>query len=143
MVLVKACTLLGWHKTMNWPVARHGGLLRSPTPRHISVEGGVKVKDPILIRLVAYDYSLPMVPRYLAVFILSVPMHCSATLRFYYLYIHKHNSHIYRNVWSFCRNVLNFCMYTYFYLFLRNSLKRHDFLEKDFYIHNAQRTAIC
>jgi len=48
-------------------------------------------------------------------------MHCSATLRFFYLYIHKHNSHIYRNVWSFCRNVLNFCMYTYFYLFLRNS----------------------
>ena len=56
-----------------------------------------------------------------AVFILSVPMHCSATRRFFYLYIHKHNSHIYRNVWSFCPNVLNFCKYTYFYLFLRNS----------------------
>jgi hypothetical protein len=56
-----------------------------------------------------------------AVFILSVPMHCSATRRFIYLYIHKHNSHIYRNVWSFCPNVLNFCKYTYFYLFLRNS----------------------
>jgi hypothetical protein len=26
-----------------------------------------------------------------AVFILSVPMHCSATRRFFYLYIHKHN----------------------------------------------------
>ena len=56
-----------------------------------------------------------------AVFILSVPMHCSATRRFFYLYIHKHSSHIYRNVWSFCPNVLNFCKYTYFYLFLRNS----------------------
>jgi hypothetical protein len=56
-----------------------------------------------------------------AVFILSVPMHCSATRGFFYLYIHKHNSHIYRNVWSFCPNVLNFCKYTYFYLFLRNS----------------------
>ena len=56
-----------------------------------------------------------------AVFILSVPMHCSATRRFFYLYIHKHNSHIYRNVWSFCPNVLNFCKYTYFFLFLRNS----------------------
>ena len=56
-----------------------------------------------------------------AVFILSVPMHCSATRRFFYLYIHKHNSHIYRNVWSFCPNVLNFFKYTYFYLFLRNS----------------------
>ena len=56
-----------------------------------------------------------------AVFILSVPMHCSATYRFFYLYIHKHNSHIYRIVWSFCPNVLNFCKYTYFYLFLRNS----------------------
>jgi hypothetical protein len=56
-----------------------------------------------------------------AVFILSVPMHCSATRRFFYLYIHKHNSHIYRNVWSFCPNVLNFCKYTHFYLFLRNS----------------------
>jgi hypothetical protein len=51
-----------------------------------------------------------------AVFILSVPMHCSATRGFFYLYIHKHNSHIYRNVWSFCPNVLNFCKYTYFYL---------------------------
>jgi hypothetical protein len=30
------------------------------------------------------------------------------------------NSHIYRNVWSFCPNVLNFCKYTYFYLFLRH-----------------------
>jgi hypothetical protein len=39
----------------------------------------------------------------------------------FYLYIHKHNSHIYRNVWSFCPNVLNFYKYTYFYLFLRNS----------------------
>jgi hypothetical protein len=56
-----------------------------------------------------------------AVFILSVPMQCSATRRFFYLYIHKHNSHIYRNVWSFCPNVLNFCKYTHFYLFLRNS----------------------
>ena len=56
-----------------------------------------------------------------AVFILSVPMHCSATRRFFYLYIHKRNSHIYRNVWSFCPNVLKFCKYTYFYLFLRNS----------------------
>ena len=56
-----------------------------------------------------------------AVFILSVPMHCSATRRFFYLYIHKHNSHIYRNVWSFCPNVLNFFKYTYFYLFLWNS----------------------
>ena len=55
------------------------------------------------------------------VFILSVPMHCSATYRFFYLYIHKHNSHIYRIVWPFCPNVLNFCKYTYFYLFLRNS----------------------
>ena len=55
------------------------------------------------------------------VFILSVPMHCSATYRFFYLFIHKHNSHIYRIVWSFCPNVLNFCKYTYFYLFLRNS----------------------
>ena len=55
-----------------------------------------------------------------AVFILSVPMHCSATHRFFYLYQYsKHNSHIYRNVWSFCPNVLNFCKYTYFYL--RNS----------------------
>ena len=68
-------------------------------------------------------YSLPMIPRFYdtAVFILSVAMHCSATRRFFYLYIHKHNSHIYRNVWSFCPNVLNFCKYTYFYLFLRNS----------------------
>ena len=53
-----------------------------------------------------------------AVFIL-----CSYALQrhppFFYLYIHKHNSHIYRNVWSFCPNVLNFCKYTYFYLFLR------------------------
>ena len=56
-----------------------------------------------------------------AVFILFVPMHCSATCRFFYLYIHKHNSHIYRIVWSFCPNVLNFCKYMYFYLFLRNS----------------------
>jgi hypothetical protein len=39
-----------------------------------------------------------------AVFILSVHMHCSATRRFFYLYIHKHNSHIYRNVWSFLFN---------------------------------------
>jgi len=41
----------------------------------------------------------------IVVFILSVPMHCSATRRPFYLYIHKNNSHIYRNVWSFCPNV--------------------------------------
>jgi hypothetical protein len=29
-----------------------------------------------------------------AVFILSVPMHYSATRRFFYLYIHKHKSHL-------------------------------------------------
>ena len=65
-------------------------------------------------------YSLSM-PSGTTVFILSVPMHCSTIRRFFHLYIHKHNSHIYRNVWSFCQNVLNFCKYTCFYLFLRNS----------------------
>ena len=71
-----------------------------------------KIYTPFLWYRVFYDT---------AVFILPVPMHCSATRRFFYLYIHKHNSHIYRNVWSFCPNVLNFCKYTHFYLFLRNS----------------------
>ena len=68
--------------------------------------------------LLSYGTAGSMIPQYLFCLFL---LHCSATRRFFYLYIHKHNRHIYRNVWSFCPNVLNFCKYTYFYLFLRNS----------------------
>ena len=78
------------------------------------------------IRLYEYwhEYSLPMVPRVL--WYRGIYFVCSYAQQrhppvFLFIYIHKHNSHIYRNVWSFCPNVLNFCKYTYCYLFLRKS----------------------
>jgi hypothetical protein len=71
MVLVKACTLLGWHKTMNWQVARHGGLLRSLTPRHISVKGGGQSERSdfnqisCIWLLPSYGTAVSMIPWYL------------------------------------------------------------------------------
>jgi hypothetical protein len=101
---------------MNLVITNGNGFLRH---KNVCVWGYIISKKNALLGV----YSLPMVPRvlwYRGIY-LSVPMHCSATCQFFYLYIHKHNSHIYRNVWSFCPNVLNFWKYTYFYLFLRNS----------------------
>jgi hypothetical protein len=47
--------------------------------------------------LLSYGTAGSMIPQYLFCLFL---LHCSATRRFFYLYIHKHNRHIYRNVWG-------------------------------------------
>ena len=65
--------------------------------------------------LPSYGTAGSMIPRYLFCLFL-----CTAFFSGFSIYIFI-NTTVTFIVWSFCPNVLNFCKYTYFYLFLRNS----------------------